>query len=1693
MLIILISADACTSAQHSIDYSLQHAETEQFLLATILAAERGQETGSEDAAADTAITKQCTVLYSMPYRYDHLSTIWLVLSVAAIRPQRGLPGAITTLTITMAHHNIYTGCIPGLTRTQNVSVLAFRLTSTLNLLGTSCGGGSGGCNSSGHYTRRHLEEVDREGSRAGKSRKRIRLTARWHKSEGSRSNCSILRTSTTSGCTGTSCGLDHQSIDQSRIFSVNTARTNLGGSIGQVAMCKTRQQLDHDVTPLPEPAIASTSEWTIKSIKQSLSTIGIWHTAVFLTNILPDSGTLIGSSLSYSCNIDNLEQQEQSPQESIEILTSGGTLTTYIPCNSCSSSRILRDTFLSKEFEYVFSGAIVDIAVFIIINFLLLYLLIRFIYLIMHFIWTSLRGRNGQSRSAVLVTRKSCVGPCLFLKLEHSISYRRHAVSLLLLVLINCKSVFSQSFTGKAIAQSSPVAGATNTITVTIVTDTNLTATANSVVTISGLTTAVTTSPVTLLDAGDDGETIFSDGTTQGKGEWNSGILTLSVHGNNTLVAGKMYTFGFTITNPTTKTTSPTINIAASGSTLITSTAMAKPGTALYGVANGSDPLEVLVPSFGVKSIEQSTPVSGATNTLTVTVIANYNLADGSTVTISGLTGSQTADNAALTVTSTSGLLGSAGAWIQSSGELVLTVSSPGIVSGIACILTFDLNNMGSGDALPITIEAVILDASTIFIGSIVQSLMNKPGAFRYGVANGTDPFTISAPEFIIKAIGQSSTIPGESNTLTVTLSANFDLATGSTVTIFGLTGLQTGDTSNLSLTSTSNLLGTAGAWTRNSGQLVLTAASPGTTSGTACVVTFALTNTATARSSPSVSVAAAIEDGSGNSVGSIAQVAMAKPGAALFGVANGTDPLTIVLPTFSVITIRQSTPLPGASNIITMTMTANYNLYTGSVLTVTGLTGTQTTNSSSLSMTSTSNLLGTSAEWNIDGTLTLTSTAGGTQSGTSCELTLSLVNPSIDQSSPAVSISATIHSAETGGVIPGGSIAQVAMSKASGTVYGVTSSREPLMVVTPEWTIKSIQQSTPVATKNNIISVSLRSNYNLKSGSTITMTGLTGSQTASSSVLAIIPSPNDGRLPTTGNWNIAGSLILTIQGGGIFTGTTYSLSFNLENPAHHQISPPVSILSVVFASGSALTNIGIAPMMKPHGQYKGVFNGSDPLEVLVPEFIVRRIAQSTCLAGATNYLTITLKSNMYIHHDSAFPSITISPLTGAKATNPVSLQPVANGNSAPDLFRNTSGRWGCGSCAYETLNLDIVPGRLFSAQTEYIFDVVVRNPRINEWGVPQRHALLAPLAISATCGNIATFASKHMEVANLVRDGIVNGSQPLLVLQPEFSIKRITQTSTSQRATNTMHVMLQTQFAIPINSSITISGLQGAIASEGSMQLQDDLSGISNCSAHQQKCSLIFCAGIGSPILPGYGYWNNHTKSLTLYVCNTTVGREMIVFSFNVTNPPHGQATQPLTFQASLEYGEYDSNVETSIMESGLGSASPMLVNEFMIAQCAQNNATPAALNELTLTLATRAVLLPGTRVTLAGTNVCLYVSGRVYVLTSEGINTHTCTHTHTRTHTYTDVYSLSHTHTHTHIHMHACTHTHTQTHTHTHTHSRTHAHTHTHMHTHTQDSTAVQRPPAQTLSLPATAAQFLATRVRGQIPPVLLSLYCT
>jgi len=286
---------------------------------------------------------------------------------------------------------------------------------------------------------------------------------------------------------------------------------------------------------------------------------------------------------------------------------------------------------------------------------------------------------------------------------------------IILIAMVQSSLVDCATFTTKAIGQSTPIPGAINRISVTLISDADLRAASGSVVTISGLTTAIASSPIPLLDVGDNYEMIFSDGTTDGHGVWSAGTLTLMIRSGATLNADTTYAFAFDITNPATANTSPTIYIEASGTTSITSSPMTMPNSTQYGVRNGANPLQVEVPVFNTKSIERSTMPFVEATTWKVTLNSNYAFSSGSTVTISGLTGSQTPESTSLNVTSTDSKLGSSGDWTQSSGTLVLAVDSRGTIAEKDYMVTFSLPNWAPTQFSPtVKVMAAMQDSGSI-------------------------------------------------------------------------------------------------------------------------------------------------------------------------------------------------------------------------------------------------------------------------------------------------------------------------------------------------------------------------------------------------------------------------------------------------------------------------------------------------------------------------------------------------------------------------------------------------------------------------------------------------------------------------------------------------------------------------------------------------------------------------------------------------------------------------------------------------------------------------------------------------------------------------------------------------------------------------------------------------------------------
>ncbi len=112
----------------------------------------------------------------------------------------------------------------------------------------------------------------------------------------------------------------------------------------------------------------------------------------------------------------------------------------------------------------------------------------------------------------------------------------------------------------------------------------------------------------------------------------------------------------------------------------------------------GLNPLLTVVTTFTAESIEQSSPLNGVLNTLTITLTSDVDLAATSTVTIAGLTGTQTATSASLTITSTSTLYGTAASW-NIDGTLILTVGGTATTANTSVVVTIELDNSATAQA----------------------------------------------------------------------------------------------------------------------------------------------------------------------------------------------------------------------------------------------------------------------------------------------------------------------------------------------------------------------------------------------------------------------------------------------------------------------------------------------------------------------------------------------------------------------------------------------------------------------------------------------------------------------------------------------------------------------------------------------------------------------------------------------------------------------------------------------------------------------------------------------------------------------------------------------------------------------------------------------------------------------------------
>ena len=136
-----------------------------------------------------------------------------------------------------------------------------------------------------------------------------------------------------------------------------------------------------------------------------------------------------------------------------------------------------------------------------------------------------------------------------------------------------------------------------------------------------------------------------------------------------------------------------------------------------------------LLPDFTTALLINGATTVGGTNALTLTIRPEIAIAAGSTITLAGLSGSQTATNASLTIAGANAVVfGSSASW-NSNGTLVLTVDTgQSIPNNTNTVITFELTNPAS---VSNGVSSVTLASSGFTTASISGTFLSAVGIFN--------------------------------------------------------------------------------------------------------------------------------------------------------------------------------------------------------------------------------------------------------------------------------------------------------------------------------------------------------------------------------------------------------------------------------------------------------------------------------------------------------------------------------------------------------------------------------------------------------------------------------------------------------------------------------------------------------------------------------------------------------------------------------------------------------------------------------------------------------------------------------------------------------------------------------------------------------------------------------------------------
>ncbi|KAJ1471265.1 hypothetical protein T484DRAFT_3536156 [Baffinella frigidus] len=175
-------------------------------------------------------------------------------------------------------------------------------------------------------------------------------------------------------------------------------------------------------------------------------------------------------------------------------------------------------------------------------------------------------------------------------------------------------------------------------------------------------------------------------------------------------------------------------------------------------------------------------------------------------------------------------------------------------------------------------------------------------------------------------------------------------------------------------------------------------------------------------------------------------------------------------------------------------------------------------------------------------------------------------------------------------------------MAKTALTAGGAQNNLTPMEVVVPLFgAVKNVGQSLPLVSASNTITATISASVDFPANSTIMLSGLAGTQTATVGDLPV-GGADSSSFGDEGAWTDTGTLVLTVASGGLSAGTSYAVSFVVQNSdTARAVAVTVAVSASLDSGGEFDSPVDAVNLVNDPGDLLGVTNGASPLRTVEP------------------------------------------------------------------------------------------------------------------------------------------------------------------------------------------------------------------------------------------------------------------------------------------------------------------------------------------------------------------------------------------------------------------------------------------------------------------------------------------------------------